>query len=94
MNAVSWILLIIIVFWAFAAIRIVFFGGFRKGPNDGRPSNADSMRSEFTVDLPCSECSLTDCVRCAGSANKVLASTEQEHEQDSYSRKRDEWSSR
>lgn len=74
MNLASWIILAIVALWIFAAVKIAFFGGFRKEKSGGCCDVGD-VEDDFKIELACSGCSKTDCGGCASSAASKNALT-------------------
>ena len=67
MNIASWIILILVAVWIFAAVKIAFFGGFRKEKKHGGCCDVGDADADFKVESACSACKKTDCSACASS---------------------------
>ena len=68
MNFASWIILIIVAIWIFAAIKIAFFGGFRKEKKSGGCCDVGDVDKSYRIETACSACKKSGCAGCAGSA--------------------------
>lgn len=67
-NLASWIILIVVAVWIFAAIKIAFFGGFRKEKKRGGCCDVGDVDKSFKIETACSACKKSSCAGCSGSA--------------------------
>ena len=68
MNIASWIILIIVAVWIGIAVKVAFFGGFRKK----RACHGTTLPSDEDLKLPsaCMGCSKGSCAGCASAADR------------------------
>ena len=69
MSIGSWILIIVLALWAFVAVKVYFFGGFKKDKKKGLSVGSCCE----TGDNPCSGCSCTGCQGCTIKATRTNA---------------------
>ena len=68
MNLASWIILIIVAVWIFAAVKIAFFGGFRKEKKHSGCCDVGDTDKSYRIESACSACKKNSCAGCANSA--------------------------
>ena len=69
MSIGSWILVIVLAIWAFIAIKVYFFGGFKKNRKKGLSVGTCCD----TGDDPCSGCNCSGCQGCSIQATRTNA---------------------
>lgn len=75
MNLASWLILAAVAVWILAAVKIAFFGGFRKEKKHGGCCDVGDIEEEFRITSACAGCNKSDCSACAGSATSRNALT-------------------